>query len=94
MINICDKYAVLGDRYNYILVRNTKKKNSDDSQVVEGYCQTMQHIFDLIYRIETRSWINKHDAELKEANTAFEEIWEDIQAWSGTACQNCKRYEK
>ena len=88
-----EKYFLNGDRYNYILYANTKRKNRktgevEDAVVCEGYVTDLSHAMDLIYKIETRKYINAHDSELKEAIKFFRQLADEIKDWGDKNAKN------
>lgn len=92
MLKLNQKYFLEADRYNYILFANKKRKNRKTGETtdvvdVEGYVNNLSHAMDLIYRIETRKYINEHDSELKEATKFFRQLTNEIKEWG-------KEYDK
>ena len=81
MIQVNVSFAINGEERNYIVVRKSKHQTTGEATYKSiAYFQDITSCVEYIYKIETRKWIQEHDADLHTALVAFGEIKQEIIA--------------
>ncbi len=81
MIHVNERFAIDGEDRNYMVIqKGVSEKTGEATRKTIAYCQNIDHCVDVIYKRETRAWIQKHDSDLHTALVAFKEIKQDIIA--------------
>ena len=83
MIQVNERFAIGGDERNYTVYQRADKIDPRTGELrldALAYFQDIASCVEYIYKIETRKWIQEHDADLHTALVAFGEIKQEIIA--------------